>query len=240
MNMFKRMKNFWVHLFEDFLWKKESENPRLLIESTLREYAKKQSETRKSLTSLVFYRLQLEVKLEKATNMMAFYQEKVEEFAASDRDDEAIELIGKLESLQEEKKFIDAQLAKLNSDIQMAQKLENDLKVKMVLAREKMEVLSGRVEAMRLRKKLKDGLSQISAGNKNWNVDSQVQKLEKEVFKLEMENADFVEAQDLEHGYEQWQSQKLNEDRRLKLQALKEKLIKPAKVEVKRLDYICT
>ena len=238
MNLLKRFKNFWMHLFEDFIWKKETENPRLLIESTLREYAKKQSETRKTLTSLVFYRRQLEEKLTKAKNMMAFYQEKVETLAKGNRDDEALDLIGKLESLEEEQLFIDEQLAKLNNDIQVAQKLENDLKVKMVLAREKMEVLSGRVEAMRLRKKLKEGLSQISAGTKNWNVDSHVQKLEKEVFKLEMENSDFAEVSDLEDGFESWQSQKLKDQRREKLMALKEKLIKPA--ELKRLDYICT
>lgn len=238
MNLLKRFKNFWMHLFEDFIWKKETENPRLLIESTLREYAKKQSETRKTLTSLVFYRRQLEEKLTKAKDMMAFYQDKVEVLAKGNRDDEALELIGKLESLEEERTFIDEQLAKLNNDIQVAQKLENDLKVKMVLAREKMEVLSGRVEAMRLRKKLKEGLSQISAGTKNWNVDSHVQKLEKEVFKLEMESSDFAEVSDLEDGFENWQNQKLKDQRREKLMALKEKLIKPA--ELKRLDYICT
>lgn len=239
MNFIVRIKNFWMQFFEDILWKKESQNPRLLIESTLREYAKKQAETRKSLTSLIFYRKQLEGKLEKATGMMGYYQEKVEEYALEDRDDEALSLMGKLESLQEEKVFIEEQLVKLNDDIKTAQSLENDLKVKMVLAREKMEVLSGRVEALRLRKNLREGLQQISVGNKKFNVNSQVEKLEKEVFKLELESSDFVEVSDLESGYEKWQGEKQVENRKIKLQALKEKLtVKP--VEIKQLDYVCT
>lgn len=238
MNFIKRLKNFWAHLFEEYLWKKESENPRLLIEGTLREYAKKQSETRKALTSLIFHRKQLEEKLLKATQMMGFYQDKVEELAKLDKDEEAIDLIGKLESLQDEKTFIEEQLEKLNTDISVAQKMENDLRVKMLLAREKMEVLSGRVEAMRLRKKLKDGLSQISSGVKNWNIDSHVQKLEKEVFKLELEATDLTESSELEEGFDKWQSQKVKEQRMSKLQALKNKVLEPK--DVKRLDYICT
>lgn len=238
MNFIKRLKNFWVHIFEEYLWKKETENPRLLIEGTLREYSKKQSETRKALTSLIFHRRQLEEKLSKAKQMLNFYQDKVEDLAKENRDDEALDLMGKLESLDEEKQFIGEQLSKLNEDIKIAQKMENDLKVKMLLAREKMEVLSGRVEAMRLRKKLKEGLSEISTGVKSWNVDSHVQKLEKEVFKLELESTDSNIAPDLDRGFEQWQSQKLKDQRKTKLQALKDKLTRPA--EVKRIDYICT
>ncbi len=238
MNYLIRIKNYWSHLFDNLLWQKESENPRLLIESTLRDYAKKQSETRKSLTSLIFYKKQLEDKLCKAVNMLGFYQDKVEQFAKQNRDDEALDLMGKLESLAEEKEFIDQQLLKLNKDIDQAKKMENDLRVKMVLAREKMEVLSGRMEAMKLRKKLKQSLSQISIGAKNWDVDSKIQKLEKEVFKLELENSDLNQERELEDGFEEWEKKKLKEARRDKLEQLKKKFVKP--VDIKQLDYVCT
>jgi len=238
MNYFVRIKNYWSYLFEGLLWKKESENPRLLIESTLRDYARKQSETRKSLTSLIFYKKQLEGKLNKALGMMEYYQEKIEELAKDNRDNEALDLMAKLDSLTEEKDFIDQQLLKLNKDIEQAQKMENELKVKMILAREKMEVLSGRMEAMKLRKKLKHNLSQITVGTKSWNVDSKIEKLEKEVFKLELENSDFSQERDLEEGFDDWQLKKQREARREKLESLKKKFVKP--VEIKQLDYICT
>ncbi|MBK23050.1 MAG: hypothetical protein CME70_03500 [Halobacteriovorax sp.] len=238
MNYFERIKNYWSYLFEGLLWKRETENPRLLIESTLRDYARKQSETRKSLTSLIFYKKQLESKLLKAVQMLAFYQEKIESFAKNNRDNEALDLMAKLDSLTEEKDFIDQQLLKLNKDIEQAQKMENELKVKMILAREKMEVLSGRMEAMKLRKKLKQNLSQITVGAKNWNVDSKIEKLEKEVFKLELENSEFSQERDLEEGFDDWQINKQREARREKLENLKKSFVKP--VDIKQLDYICT
>lgn len=238
MKFIMRVKNLLSNLFEDFLWKKESENPRLLIESTLREYVKKQSETRKSLTSLVFYKKQLEEKLKKAEGLTRFYQEKVEQLAIENKDQEALGLMEKMESLTEEKDFINGQLNKLILDIDSAKKMENELKVKMVLAREKMEVLTGRVEALKLRKNLKESLSSIAAGTKSFSADSKIQKLEKEVFKLELENTDFAESADLDTEYEQWSLSKNREDLNLKLTALKEKLVKP--VEIKKIDYICT
>ena len=238
MKFISRIKNLVSGFFEDFLWRKETENPRLLIESTLREYAKKQSVTRKSLTSLVFYKKQLEEKLKKAEGLTRFYQEKVETLAKENRDQEAITLLEKMKSLQEESNFIQGQLNKLILDIDHAKKMENDLKVKMVLAREKMEVLTGRVEALKLRKNLKESLSSITAGTKNFTADSKIQKLEKEVFKLELENTDFAETADLDSEYEQWSLGKNREDLNKKLVALKEKLVKP--VEIKKIDYICT
>ena len=238
MKFISRIKNLVSEFFEDFLWRKETENPRLLIESTLREYAKKQSVTRNSLTSLVFYKKQLEEKLKKAEGLTRFYQEKVETLAKENRDQEAITLLEKMESLQEESNFIQGQLNKLILDIDHAKKMENDLKVKMVLAREKMEVLTGRVEALKLRKNLKESLSSITAGTKSFTADSKIQKLEKEVFKLELENTDFAETADLDSEYEQWSLGKNREDLNKKLVALKEKLVKP--VEIKKIDYICT
>lgn len=238
MKFISRIKNLVSEFFEDFLWRKETENPRLLIESTLREYAKKQSVTRKSLTSLVFYKKQLEEKLKKAEGLTRFYQEKVETLAKENRDQEAITLLEKMESLQEESNFIQGQLNKLILDIDHAKKMENDLKVKMVLAREKMEVLTGRVEALKLRKNLKESLSSITAGTKSFTADSKIQKLEKEVFQLELENTDFAETADLDSEYEQWSLGKNREDLNKKLVALKEKLVKP--VEIKKIDYICT
>lgn len=238
MKFLTRLKNIVSQFFEDALWRKETENPRLLIESTLREYAKKQSLTRKSLTSLIFYKKQLEEKLKKATGLTSFYQEKVENLALQNKDEEAIVLMEKMESLTEEKSFIEEQLGKLNLDIEHAKKMENDLRVKMVLAREKMEVLTGRVEALKLRKNLKESLSSITAGTKTFTADSKIQKLEKEVFKLELENTDFAETADLDSEYEQWSLGKNRDDLNLKLTALKEKLVKP--VEIKKIDYVCT
>lgn len=233
-----RIKNLVSNFFEDILWKKETENPRLLIESTLREYAKKQAVTRKSLTSLVFYKKQLEEKLKKASGLTNFYQEKVELLASQNKDQEAIALMEKMESISEEKVFIQGQMNKLILDIEHAKKMENELKVKMVLAREKMEVLTGRVEALKLRKNLKESLSSITAGTKSFSADSKIQKLEKEVFKLELENTDFAESSDLDSEYEQWSLGKNREDLNQKLVALKEKLVKP--IEIKKIDYICT
>ncbi|MFT6070140.1 MAG: phage shock protein A [Bacteriovoracaceae bacterium] len=238
MKFILRIKNLVTSFFEDFVSSKETQNPRLLIESTLREYAKKQAMTRKSLTSLVFYKKQLEEKLKKAEGLTRFYQEKVEQLARENKDEEALALMEKMESLHEEKAFIQGQMDKLILDVDSAKKMENELKVKMVLAREKMEVLSGRVEALKLRKNLKESLNSISAGTKNFSADSKIQKLEKEVFKLELENTDFAESADLDSEFEQWSLSKNREDLNKKLVALKEKLVKP--VEIKKIDYICT
>lgn len=238
MKFIARIKNLVTSFFEDILWKKETENPRLLIESTLREYAKKQAITRKSLTSLVFYKKQLEEKLKKASGLTNFYQEKIEVLARENKDQEAIALMEKVESISEEKVFIQGQMNKLILDIDHAKKMENELKVKMLLAREKMEVLTGRVEALKLRKNLKESLSSITAGTKSFSADSKIQKLEKEVFKLELENTDFSESSDLDSEYEQWSLGKNKEDLNQKLVALKEKIVKP--IELKKIDYICT
>lgn len=228
---FKRLKTLWRGFWESTVKKEEDRHHRLLIEGTIKEYHQKISQLKKALTTLIFQRRKLQRNLDEMSHKIANYKLNLEKCVTSGKDQLALQIIAKMESMKEEARFLKEQIKKLDGDIDEARKVEKDLQSRVGQAGNKLRVLGNRIEALKLRKHLQLELSEASNSLKSWMPENNLQKLQDQVLQLEVEVEGIEEPKLLESELEKLEAENVESQHLEILDSLKVKLKIPKMVE---------
>jgi phage shock protein A len=187
MNFFTRMKVLMSGFFTDLVSKQEEVRTKNLVQGTINEYQSKMKKIHHSICNLLFQKKKLEKKLEENRLKVQSLTFNVEELVKKNQDDLALKIIAKLEGINEESSFIEEQIQLLDRDIQEGKNTEKELVSKIGGSGEQLRLLGGRIEALKLRKSLKQDISAMSSEIKDWNSENSIQKLQDQALKLEVE-----------------------------------------------------
>jgi phage shock protein A len=225
--IFKRIKTLWNGFWESMMKGEEDKHHRLLIEGTIREFHEKISQLKKALTTLIFQRRKLQRNFDELTHQIANYKLNLDKCVKTGKDQLALQIIAKMESMKEEAKFLKEQIQKLDNDIEQAKKVEKDLQSKVGRAGSKLRVLGNRIEALKLRKHLQLELSTASDSLKSWMPENNLQKLQDQVLQLEVEVEGIEGPKQLENELEQLEIENVESQHLDILDSLKVKLKVP-------------
>ena len=187
MNFFKRLKILLSGFFTSALSNQESERTKNLVEGTIIEYQKKMKKINEAVCNLIFQKKKLENKLSDNKFKMSQLSLNIEELVKTGKDELALKLISKLDTLKDESVFVTEQVKQIDKDIQEGRKTEKQLIKKIGGSGEQLRLLGGRIEALKLRKNLQEDLNAMSNEVKEWNSENSIQKLQDQAMKLEVE-----------------------------------------------------
>jgi phage shock protein A len=187
MNFLSRMRVLISGFFTDVVSKQEETRTKNLVQGTINDYQTKMKKIKASICNLIFQKKKLEKKLEDSNLKIKSLSFNVEELVKKGEDDLALKVIANLDTLKEENIFIQDQVTLLDSDILEGKNTERELISKIGGSGQQLRLLGGRIEALKLRKSLKQDIAAMSSEIKDWSSENSIQKIQDQALKLEVE-----------------------------------------------------
>ncbi|MBT3584639.1 MAG: hypothetical protein HN509_07015 [Halobacteriovoraceae bacterium] len=224
MRIFSRLKTLWNGFWDTVLNTGEEKNTEALIHGTIRDYHERIRQLKQSKVNLLFHQRKLQDKKIEMEQVIVRYEGNLERCAVEGKDQLALQIIAKVETLKEEYAFVSEQLSKLTNEVGEAARIESELQRKIEHASHKLKALGSRIEALKLRKSLQAELANVSGSLKNLMPENTLQKLSDQALKLELEVEHIAEPRELENQIEEMEVEVVEIRHREALKQIKSRL----------------
>ena len=198
MGLLQRMKILWLGFWNRALGDHEQQHPDLLAEGVLTSHRKHLQRIRRALTTLIFQRKRIGDQLAKLDAEILEIKRDLQIAAKEDRDELAVNLIAKLDTLQEQQRFLTSQLESLEEDAKHAEQTEKDLMAEISKAEMLTATLKSRHTALRVRRQMREelqhvgsNLARLTSSNASGAIQDQIRRMEAEIESLGSKQEDW-------------------------------------------------
>jgi phage shock protein A len=192
-----RIRVLWLGFWSRLIGQGEARHRALVAQGAIEAHRRHQLSVREALTDLIFQRKKTQDRLDALDAERGELKHDVEDAARSDQDELALNLIARLESVEEEHRFLSGQVTALERDVAMARDTEKKLGQEIEQAERTLGTLASRHQALRARAQIVQPLAragqalQHSAEALSQPLADQVRRLESELEALETRRADW-------------------------------------------------
>lgn len=182
--LLSRLKRLWLGFWSDALGGAESANQSLAALGAIEQQRRHLRSVRDALTNLIFQRKKLTDQLQTIDLELVELRADVQEAAATDRDELAVHLLARLETVEGEQRFLVEQISILEKDVTTARDTEKTLARDIAQAEQLVATLKSRHHALSIRRQLQ---SQLTTLTRAANGTLATQPLADQVNRLEAE-----------------------------------------------------
>jgi phage shock protein A len=201
--LFQRLRVLWLGFWSGLIGSSEARNHSLVARGALEAHKGHLRNVRDALTNLIFQKKKLGDQLQALDAEVVELRTDVQQAAAQNRDDLALNLITRLETAQEEHAFIKTNLHTIEQDIEMARDTEKQLIKEIAQAEQMLGTLTSRHQALQVRRQLQSDLQTASRALSVAGSAKLHQPLADQIHRLEAEIESFQARRD---GWEkEWQ-----------------------------------
>jgi phage shock protein A len=200
---FQRLRVLWLGFWSNLIGQGEARNHSIVAQGALQTHKGHLRNVRDALTNLIFQKKKLGDQLQALDHELVELRTDVQQAAAQNRDELAINLITRLESAQEEHEFVKTQLRTIEQDIDMARDTEKQLVKEIAQAEQMIGALTSRHQALKVRRQLQQDLQSATRAVSVAGQAKLHQPLADQIHRLEAELESF---QTRREGWEkEWQ-----------------------------------
>jgi phage shock protein A len=192
-----RLRILWLGFWSRLIGQGEARHRALVAQGAIEAHRRHLVSVREALTDLIFQRKKAQDRLQLLDAERLELKQDVEDAARSDQDELAINLISRLEAVDEEHRFLTGQVAALERDVVMARDTERRLGQEIEGAERTLGTLASRHQALRARSQLVQPIARAgqvlerSAETLSQPLADQVRRLEAELEALETRRTDW-------------------------------------------------
>ena len=163
MTFLNRVRILWLGFWSNLIGGSESRHKGLVAQGSLQSYKQHLGKLRDAMTNLIYQKKRMQDQLKVLQTEIYELKADIEEAVRSDADELAINLIAKVETVEEEYNFIKTQLAAVNKDIKVARETEAQLQKEISQQEQIMGSLTSRYASLKVRRELQAELQNASS-----------------------------------------------------------------------------
>ena len=185
--IFNRLRILWLGFWASLIGRSEASNRSLVAQGALQAQKQQLIRVRSAMTDLIFQKKKMQDRLQTVDQEVCELKQDVQQAASENKDELAVNLLARLESMQEEHTFLQGQVETLVRDVEIAKETEQKLAKDIGNAEQMLGTLSSRYEALRLQRKIQADLVDVNrtmstvAGSALSPLADQVKRMEAEL-----------------------------------------------------------
>lgn len=225
---FDRLRILWLGFWSALVGRSESNHQTLVAQGALQAQRQQLHRVREAMTNLIFQKKKMQDRLTGMDREVGELKVDIQQAATEGKDELAMHLIARLETTQEEHRFLKGQVAQLEKDIIIARDSEAKLVKDIAHAEQLMGALTSRYESLRVQRKIQAELQGVTKTLIAGQTNTALGPLSDQIKKMESEMEAFAtRRQDWEQDWETMRAGRAPSRHRDALEQIKQSMKQP-------------